>query len=437
MMVKKKFQTYPEMKDSNVEWIGKIPKHWGIVPLFSVADETYEKNTGNIVNNVLSLSYGNIVRRNIDTNFGLLPESFETYQIVRQNGIVLRLIDLQNDKNSLRVGLVKELGIVTSAYTYIETKLDVFHKYIFYVLNNYDLQKVFYGLGGGVRQSLKYSELKRLPILLPSIVEQQAIANFLDRKTDLIDDLIAKKERMIELLKEKRQATITRAVTKGLDPYVVMDDSGVEWIGKKPEKWGVCKIRRCIVEHRQGYYSSDSYIDDGVKMLRITDLTELGGFKLDSCPQVAINDDIAPFMLEKGDFVFARTGGAGLFGFINKIEEQVIYASYLIRFRFDNKFNKEFIKYYFLSDFFQLALKQNIHGGVNQNIHAEDIKDKYVAIPPLDEQSIIVNYLDSQTKAISTIITRLNIQVDKLKEYRQSLIYGAITGKVNISEYKA
>ena len=143
---------------------------------------------------MLSLRYGRIIRRNIESNFGLLPESFETYNIVEPLDIVLRLTDLQNDKRSLRCGLVKEKGIITSAYLTLRKIKDVDCKYMYYLLHNYDIRKVFYSMGGGVRQSIKFDDLKRLPILLPSIEEQRAITTYLDKKITQIDVLINKKD---------------------------------------------------------------------------------------------------------------------------------------------------------------------------------------------------------------------------------------------------
>ena len=206
-----------KMKDSGVEWIGEVPEHWEIQPLFTLFEESKIKNIGNKEHNVLSLSYGKIVRRDVEANFGLLPESFETYQIVDKGNIVLRLTDLQNDKRSLRCGLVKEKGIITSAYVALKATCDIKEVYSYYLLYGYDLFKVFYGFGNGVRQSMGFVELKRMPILLPPIEEQIQIANFLEQKTSEIDALNNEIRLQIQKLKEYRQSLISEAVTGKID----------------------------------------------------------------------------------------------------------------------------------------------------------------------------------------------------------------------------
>lgn len=201
------------MKDSGVDWIGEVPAHWEIKPLFTVAFENEAKNSGNQCTNLLSLSYGKIIKKDIDTNFGLLPESFETYQIVENGYTILRLTDLQNDKRSLRSGFVSEKGIITSAYVGLIPANDVDGLFLSDLLHAYDLMKIFYSLGNGVRQSMNYKDLKRLPILLPPKSEQKLISNYLRNKTAEIDDLISTAEQQVSLFKEYRQSVISEAVT--------------------------------------------------------------------------------------------------------------------------------------------------------------------------------------------------------------------------------
>jgi type I restriction enzyme, S subunit len=205
-------KAYPAYKDSGVEWLGKIPAQWKISPLFTLARERSTRNVNGEEMNVLSLSYGRIVRRDISERFGLMPESFDTYQIVEPGNLVLRLTDLQNDKRSLRVGFVPERGVITSAYVALSIRSDLVPVYAAYLLHAYDVTKVFYAFGGGVRQTMKFEDLKWMPLLVPSAIEQYAIAAFLDRETARIDALVAKKERLIELLCERRAALIEGVV---------------------------------------------------------------------------------------------------------------------------------------------------------------------------------------------------------------------------------
>jgi restriction endonuclease S subunit len=201
------------MKASGVEWVGEIPAHWELHPLFAVAKENLAKNTGMVCENLLSLSYGKIIKKDIETNFGLLPASFEGYQIVQQGYTIMRLTDLQNDKRSLRTGYVTETGIITSAYTGLIPDVRLESKYFNYLLHAYDLLKIYYGMGGGLRQTLKFTDMKRLPILIPPMPEQERIVAYIDTKTAKIEGLIADIHAQIEKLKQYRQIVIHDAVT--------------------------------------------------------------------------------------------------------------------------------------------------------------------------------------------------------------------------------
>jgi type I restriction enzyme S subunit len=201
------------MKDSGVEWIGEVPEHWDVKRMNDISCQNKNKNRDIQEKNLLSLSYGKIKRRDFETSFGLLPESFETYQIVNTGNIVLRLTDLQNDKRSLRVGLVNERGIITSAYLGLIFSEVISPAFAYYLLFIYDISKVFYWLGGGLRQSMKFDDIKILPFIVPPYEEQQAIANYLDTKTAHIDRIVDTINTQIDKLKELRKTLINDVVT--------------------------------------------------------------------------------------------------------------------------------------------------------------------------------------------------------------------------------
>ena len=202
-----------KMKDSGIEWIGSIPEHWEIRKLSRLFKERKCKNTGMKEHNVLSLSYGKIKKRDIENNMGLLPESFETYNIVIPGNIVLRLTDLQNDHRSLRTGLVKEVGIITSAYVTMERIMDIDEDYYHKLLHTFDIMKGFYNMGDGVRQSLKFNELNKLLLPQPPLSEQKEIAEYLDKKCNQIDEAIKQKEETISKLEEYKKSLIFECVT--------------------------------------------------------------------------------------------------------------------------------------------------------------------------------------------------------------------------------
>lgn len=208
-----------KMKDSGIKWIGEIPEHWEVNPLFSKLTEVKFKNVNLKEQNVLSLSYGRIIRRNVNTNFGLIPASFETYNIINEGNIVMRLTDLQNDKRSLRTGYANEQGIITSAYTTLKLKENNANlaKYYYYLLHSYDLQKIFYGLGDGVRQTMNFNDLKWLPITVPPQDERIQIIKVLDKLNENTTIMLKKIKDQIEKLKEYRESLIYEAVTGKID----------------------------------------------------------------------------------------------------------------------------------------------------------------------------------------------------------------------------
>ncbi|BDC83208.1 restriction endonuclease subunit S [Aeromonas hydrophila] len=205
-----------KMKDSGVEWIGQVPEHWDVKPFFALVTELNRKNVGLVETNILSLSYGNIIQKPENRNMGLTPESYETYQIVESGEIVFRFTDLQNDKRSLRSAQVTQRGIITSAYMAVKPH-SIDSTYFSWLMRSYDLCKVFYAMGGGLRQSLKFEDVRRLPVLIPPVDEQSEITNIINAGTARIDALVEKTEQSITLLKERRAAFITAAVTGQID----------------------------------------------------------------------------------------------------------------------------------------------------------------------------------------------------------------------------
>lgn len=202
------------MKDSGIPWIGQIPSHWDMKYLFQIAREHYFSNKEVHHQNLLSLSYGKIVRKDINTTDGLLPASFDTYQIIEPGNIVFRFTDLQNDHKSLRVGLTKETGIITSAYVVVEVDEDyILPEFFYYTLHSFDIKKLFYSMGGGLRQSLNYNGIRKLNIPIPPIQEQKGIVSYIEEKTDRIETMIRALESEIAHLSEYKQRLISDVVT--------------------------------------------------------------------------------------------------------------------------------------------------------------------------------------------------------------------------------
>ena len=243
-----KLDPYPAYKPSGVEWLGEVPAHWEVLPGRVCFRAEEQLNIGLQETTVLSLSYGRIVVKPLERLHGLVPSSFETYQIVNPLDIVIRPTDLQNDWNSLRFGLSRHRGIITSAYLCFSTTKETTPEYGYLLLHSYDLMKVFYGLGSGLRQNLDWTDFKYLPCCIPPISEQSAIDRFLDHVARRITRYIDAKQRLIALLEEQRQAIIHQAVTGLIDvrtglPYPAYKPSGVEWLGDVPEHWEIARLK--------------------------------------------------------------------------------------------------------------------------------------------------------------------------------------------------
>ena len=204
-----------EMKDSGIEWIDNIPKHWEIRSIGNHYFQVKDKNLLSQEENLLSLSYGKIVKRNYHSADGLLPANFDNYIIVEPNDIVLRMTDLQNDHKSLRTGFVNESGIITSAYIILrpQKNQEFISKFIQLFLHSFDIYKGFYGMGSGVRQNVTFNDIKKLKIILPPIIEQKQILRYLENKVSTIDKLIENKIKIIEELENYKKSLIYEYVT--------------------------------------------------------------------------------------------------------------------------------------------------------------------------------------------------------------------------------
>ncbi|QIC77080.1 restriction endonuclease subunit S [Acinetobacter indicus] len=434
-----KYQAYAEYKDSGVGFLGEIPEHWIVSKVkylapFQVGWTPPTKNDSNFIGDNLWVNISDLKGKVINN----------TVKQISDKAALEASMDI-TPKGSLMYSFKLSVGTVSFAgcdmYTN-EAIASFLHSaklplsYLYYALPKFVIENASTNIYGA---NILNQELIRNALLVKiPYIEAEKIANFLDHETAKIDHLIEKQKQLIELLKEKRQAVISHAVTKGLDPNVLMKDSGVEWLGEVPEHWNMAPVRRYLVEHRQGYYTTESYVDEGLKLLRITDLRDLGEINICNCPMVNESDTTHLFKLQKGDVVFARTGGAGSFGVITEDYENLIYASYLIRFRFMNKiFEPDYLRFLFQSDSFQLSVKQNIHGGVNQNIHAEDIKNTVICAPSLSEQKEIIEYLENQCLLFENLIYKASYSVKLMQERRTALISSAVTGKIDVRNWQA
>lgn len=423
-------ERYALYKDSGIEWIGDYPSSWRLVNLSSLVDQRKNKNSDLSEDNVLSLSYGQIKKRARD-NSGLLPESFDTYNIIEDGDIVLRLTDLQNDKISLRVGRSSERGIITSAYTTLAPR--VVSKYLFYMLATFDYWKGFYGLAGGVRQSLNYDGIKNLRFLLPSQSEQMAIADYLDQKTVEIDLLIEQTERSIELLEEYRRSVISEAVTKGLNPDASMKNSGIEWVGKIPESWTtpklkyISRIESGATPDRENY----SYWDGTIPWIKTGELqngrtTEA----LEFITERALNETSVK-LFPQGTVLVAMYGQGKTRGMTSLLEIEACTNQACAGIQPDPKvIVPEFLQLFMIASYD--AIRLTALGSGQPNLSLDLIGNWAVCIPPLYEQAAIVCKIQQAMSHFDKLLDYKRELLTALQDYRKSLISEATTGKFKV-----
>jgi type I restriction enzyme S subunit len=420
-----------QYKDSGIEWIGKIPETWEVSQLSNLFKEHSKRNIGIQETNLLSLSYGSIIRKNINDNGGLLPESFEGYNIVEKDDIVFRLTDLQNDKRSLRTGLVKERGIITSAYVTVR-KRDYKNSssYFHYLFHSCDECKIFYGLGAGVRQGMNFQDLKKLGIVLPPLSEQQRIASYLDKKCGEIDSLIGLQEQMIEKLKAYKQSVITEAVTKGLDPNAKLVPSGIDWIGEIPEGWKVMRMKFLgTFQNGLTYTPYDVCGAEGILVLRSSNIQDA---KLTFDDNVFVTKAPEELMVKKGDIIIcSRNGSASLVGKCALVEEDIqncSFGAFMVRFR-----SVIFQKYaFYLVSTVIPQYKQLFTTTTINQLTKGMLSSMMGVLPSMDEQHTIAAYLDTKCSDIDRLIALKQQKIESLKDYKKSVIYEAVTGKTEI-----
>ncbi|MBO6264055.1 MAG: restriction endonuclease subunit S [Clostridia bacterium] len=419
-----------EMKDSGISWVGEIPKEWTIMPLYCFYSERKNKNIFGAENNLLSLSYGKVIRKDINTSEGLLPSNYNGYNIVEAGDIIIRPTDLQNDKRSLRTGLSKERGIITSAYIALKPKNGINSRFYHYLLHTYDILKVFYNMGNGVRQGLNYDEFAKLMVYSPSDTEQQRIAEFLDRECGKIDGLKADIQAQIDTLEQYKRSVITEAVTHGLNPSAPMKDSKV-WYGQIPSEWKELKGKYVFKQRndrgnnvclqllsptqKYGVIPQDKY----------EELTGMNAVKLNDSTNYALLKTI-----HKGDYCISLRSFQG--GFEYSEYEGVVSPAYQVFYPIIT-IADGYYKYLFKEKgFIDVMNSYTMSLRDGKNIAFDDFGDTFIPVPPLDEQQEIADYLDNKCAEIEQIIADKKSQIETLDGYKKSLIYEYVTGKKEV-----
>jgi type I restriction enzyme S subunit len=420
---------YEEYKETGLSWAPIIPKHWEIRPAFGAFAPNYDRNDGMKVKTVLSLSYGRIIIKPADKLRGLVPESFETYQIVNPGYIVLRTTDLQNDHNSLRVGIVKDRGIITSAYLALRTSAGVTPEYGFQFLNVWDSTKAIYGYGSGLRQNLDFSHFKRMPVSVPPPEEQEAIVRFLDHAHGRIDRAIRAKRKVIALLNEQKQAIIHKAVTRGLNPDAPLKPSGISWLGDIPAHW---EIRPAF-----GAFAPNHERNEGMKEKTVLSLS-YGRIIIKPAEKLRglVPESFETYQIVNPGYIILRT--TDLQNDHNSlrvgiVKDRGIITSAYLALRTSAGVAPEY-GFQFLNVWDSSKAIYGYGSGLRQNLEFSHFRRMPVAVPPPEEQESIVLFISQQASPIERRIGVLSNEIDLLREYRTCLTADVVTGKLDVRE---
>lgn len=431
LQLKKEYQKYPAYKDSGVEWIGKIPKDWSIASsrrLFASYKERVGSSFGDY--KILSLTLHGVIPRVMDGS-GKNPAEYDTYQAFKKDDLVFCLFDY--DVTPRTIGYVEENGMMTGAYTRLVPKAETYSKYFYYYFLSLDHTKELLHLCTGLRNSLSKPIFWSMKSSLPPYNEQTKIANYLNEKATIIDQIIERKQKLIELLREKRTAVINNAVTKGLDPKVELVESGIEWVERIPKGWGVAPIKyNTEIQEGPGIMAED-FKEKGIPLLRIKNLkngfVDLEGSNF--LDPEKVNNKWNHFKLKKGDLLISGSASSGIVAEVTEEAVGAIAYTGLIRIVSKNIY-RQFLKSLLDSKYFNEQVEIQKAGTAMQHYGPTHLKKVVIVVPSKDEQIKIAEYLDKRITYFGEFIKGIEKSIELLSEFKSSLIFNVVTGKARV-----
>lgn len=425
---------YDKYKDSGIAWIGEIPEHWSknkIIRLFSIIGSgttpksSKEDNYNGSINWIQSgdINGGDIEICKNTISYTAFKE-YPALKIYQAPFIIVAMYgaSVGNISISQIDGCVNQACCVMN-----ETKQNF--KYLFYAMNSVKKYLIYRAEGGG-QPNISQDKIKNTWLPIPPLFEQQSISTYLDQKCGEIDELITLQEEMITKLQSYKQSVITEAVTKGLDKNVPLKDSGIEWIGKIPEHWNICQLKRCANIINGYAFNSNHFSKDlGVPVIRIGDIiNEMVSFE--NIVYVQGNNELDKFQVHKNDILIAMSGATvGKIG-IYDIEDKA-YVNQRVGIIRTKQYG--FIKRMFATYGFANYVTLSSAGSAQPNISSDGILNFYIPLPPIREQQTIADYLDQRCSEIDELISIKQQKIEKLKEYKKSLIFECVTGKRKVS----
>ncbi|MFD1406937.1 restriction endonuclease subunit S [Kroppenstedtia eburnea] len=432
---------YNEVKPSDIVWLGEVPGHWEIMRLKNLIYLNPSKKEVDRVPKTTSVTFLPMESVSeageIDLSKSKEIKDVESgYTYFRDGDVILAKITpcFENGKAAVVENLKNKIGFGSTEFHVLRVKDQISNRFIFYLIQSHAFKKIGEAnmIGSAGQKRVPESFILNYRQAFPSPKDQKAIADFLDRETGKLDRLVEKKERLIELLREKRQALITQAVTKGLNPNVPMKDSGIEWLGEVPEHWKVLKIK-WLSKVKRG--ASPRPIEDPIYFdnngeyawVRIADVTSSNMYLKKTSQTLSELGASLSVKLPPGKLFLSIAGSVGkpcISGIKCCIHDGFVYFP-------DLQENEKFFYYVFASGAPYGGLGKL---GTQLNLNTDIVGDIYTGVPEIKEQLEIVKYLDNQTSKIDTLISKLQIQITKIKEYRQALISSAVTGKIDVRE---
>mgnify|MGYP000673030988 CR=1 FL=1 len=428
---------YDKYKDSGIAWIGEIPEHWEVRKLknvcstnnASLSDKTSKEFEFDYVD-IGSVSFELGIHKTEKYTFQNAPS--RARKIARLGDIIvstvrtyLRAIDIINSEE-------KEKYIYSTGFAVLSPLKNILSEFMIYICRSeYFTNQVSIYSTGINYPSINDTALKMINIVMPHLSEQQSIAYYLDQKCGEIDKLITLQEEMITKLQSYKQSVITEAVTKGLDKNVPLKDSGIEWIGEIPEHWTFTVFKKFLSEPMQ--YGANEPAEEcnynDPRYIRITDIKDDGTLRDDTFKSLPL-EKAKEYMLNKGDLLFARSGATVGKTFLYKEDYAACFAGYLIKARCNkNVLLPNFVFYYTLSNVYQNWKNSIFIQSTIQNIGADKYSVMPIIVPSLSEQQSIADYLDQKCSEIDELISIKQQKIEKLKDYKKSLIFECVTGK--------
>lgn len=452
-----KYQAYDEYKDSVVEWIEKIPEHWGTSKLRYMF--SFDKGLTITKENLLDegvpcVNYGEVHSKygfEVDPVLHPLKCVSERYlkssksSLLSQGDLVFADTSEDIDGSGNFTQLISDQPVFAGYHTIIARPKDrQSSRFYAYLFDSQEFRtQIKYAVKGVKVFSITQAILKSVDIWLPKLDERKKIANFLDHETAKIDTLIEKQQLLIKLLKEKRQAVISHAVTKGLNPNAPMRDSGVEWLGEVPEHWVTIKfgITNSSADLGGNYSSGDG--EEGIPLIKMGNLGR-GRVKLKKLEFIQKSEVYEKkYLLSEGDFLFNTRNSLALVGKVSIWRgelEKSLYNSNILKITFYEKFvgSNSFMNYLFNSDFGLSQLRLIAKGTTSvAAIYYKELKSLIYALPTPKEQVEISSFLDSESEKIGYLIEKSESAIELMQERRTALISAAVTGKIDVRNWQA